>query len=101
MTGERGSPAQRAAGFELGAFTAALLLLSAGLPALAQDAAACSALQAFTLPGTALEITSAARVPAGPGPAGAPGRPGFAGTLPAHCRVDGVLERRTGVGGVE
>ena len=53
------------------------------------------------MPGTALEITGAARVPVGPGPAGTPGRPGFAGTLPAHCRVDGVLERRTGVGGVE
>ncbi len=101
MTGGRASSAQRAARFEVGAFAAALLFSSAGTPALAQDAAACSALQAFTLPGTALEITGAARVPAGPGPAGAPGRPGFAGTLPAHCRVDGVIERRTGVGGVE
>ena len=80
---------------------AALLFFGAGAPAFAQDAAACGALRSFALPGTTLEITSAEHVPAGPGPAGTPGRPGFAGTLPAHCRVDGVIERRTGVGGEE
>ncbi len=79
---------------------AALLSLCIGAPALAQEAA-CSALKSFALPGASLEITSATRVPAGPGPAAAPGRPGFAGEIPAHCRVDGILERRTGVGGVE
>jgi len=34
-------------------------------------------------------------------PAAARGGTGYSGPLPAHCRVDGVLERRKGVGGVE
>jgi feruloyl esterase len=68
----------------------------------AQSADACGALKSFTLPSAALEITSAQHVAAGPVPqTGPPGQPGFAGNLPAHCRVDGILERRTGVNGVE
>jgi len=91
------------AGFKVGALAAALLGALAAAPASAQNAAACAALQSFKLANAALEITSARHVPkgAGPGPAGTPGRPGFEGTLPAHCRVDGVLERRIGINGVE
>ncbi len=56
--------------------------------------------KSIKLPSATLEITSTQHVPAGPGPAGTPGRPGYAGTLPAHCKVEGILERRTGVNGV-
>ncbi len=48
-----------------------------------------------------VEITKAAAVEAGtilPGPF--PGAPAI-GPLPAHCRVDGVINRRKGVGGEE
>ena len=46
-----------------------------------------------------VEITSAADVPAG---ATVPASfPHYSGTLPAHCRVEGVMHRRTGVGGQE
>jgi feruloyl esterase len=48
-----------------------------------------------------VEITKAAAVAAGatiPGPF--PGSPAI-GPLPAHCRVDGVINRRKGVGGEE
>jgi len=80
----------------------AVLAACAGAPAIAQDAGACAAMRAVTIAGAALEITAAERVPAGNAPAGGgPGGPGYSGPLPAHCRVDGVLERRKGVGGVE
>ncbi len=94
------SATQRAARFEAGAVVA-VLLSTVGGPARAQNAAACSALQSFMMPSAALEITNAKHVPAGPANAGTPDRPEFAGTLPSHCRIDGVLERRTGVDGVE
>ncbi len=80
----------------------ALVAGAAASLATAQGADACATLRSFEWQGTALEITSAQHVPAGPAPqAGPPGRPGFGGNLPAHCRVDGILERRTGVNGVE
>jgi feruloyl esterase len=88
---------------KLRAHTAALAVcaaLCAPRAAVALDAAACTALQSFERPGSALEITAATTVPAGPAPAGPPGR-AYSGPLPAHCRVDGILERRTGVDGVE
>ena len=48
-----------------------------------------------------VEITKAASVPAGTTvPPRYPGAPGT-GPLPAHCRVDGIIHRRKGVGGEE
>jgi feruloyl esterase len=95
------SRARRVFGWSLIATSTALLGTVVSSPALAQDAAACAALKSVSLPGAALEISSAAHVAAGPATPGAPGRPGFGGTLPAHCRVDGILERRIGIGGIE
>jgi feruloyl esterase len=84
------------------AATAAFLASLGTQPALAQQSTdACAALRGFAVHGTALEITNAQHVAAGPAPANPNGQPGYAGTLPAHCRVDGIIERRTGVGGVE
>ncbi len=83
------------------AVASAVLALGATGGALAQDTAACTALRGFAAPGVALEITAAERVAAGPPPAGPGGRAAEARTLPAHCRVEGVLERRKGVGDVE
>jgi len=60
-----------------------LLLLPA---AFGQGAGECPEMTKFKIPGLALEITEAEWKPAG-------------AQLPAYCRVDGVLDRRTGVGG--
>jgi len=76
----------------------AALCLGTSVQALAQDLGPCSDLKSTVV--GAIEITSAQIVPAGAGPAGTPGRPGFAGSLPTHCRVEGVIEPRTGVNGV-
>jgi feruloyl esterase len=65
----------------------------------AEPAGACTDLASLKMDG--VEITKAEAVPAGktvPGPY--PGTPAI-GPLPAHCRVDGVINRRKGVGGEE
>ena len=50
------------------------------------------------VPDSRITITSTNTVPAGPGPA-APGQ--AAPMLPEHCLVEGVINQRTGFGGVE
>ena len=84
------------------------LALIAG-PAAAQGAASspvaaaqhCASLAGFTLPGSTLLITKAEPVPpAAPGTVKpSPFGPPLAIGMPAWCRVEGSLERRTGVGG--
>jgi Tannase and feruloyl esterase len=72
---------------------ACLLVVLAQLPALAQSNEKCSGMTQFRSPGLTLEITRAARIPAGQ----AQGARGAAGPmLPAHCRIDGMIDRRTG-----
>jgi hypothetical protein len=52
---------------------------------------ACAALLEFRIPGVALEIRKAEAVPAGPAPA-IPYAPPVDAILPAHCRVEGVID---------
>ena len=74
-----------------------LLLAPAALVAFAQSPDKCSDLAKFQMPGNQIEITRAEMVAAGPAPGG---RGGPAGpVLPARCRVDGILDRRTGADG--
>jgi feruloyl esterase len=76
------------------------LLLITGLAA-AQTYDDCAALRGFALAGVALEITAAMHVAEGPvALPPVPGFPGYSGLLPAHCRVDGVIDRRIGVNDV-
>lgn len=72
-----------------------LLLGSAALPAL--GATPCADLKNFRLDGYAIEIEKVEDLAAGPA-AAAPGGPPAAArvTLPAHCRVDAVIDRRIG-----
>jgi hypothetical protein len=63
-------------------------------------ATACAALSAFRIPGEPIEITKAEWIPAAAAPATPPGR-GYGGPVPAYCKVSGVINRRTGVGGRE
>jgi feruloyl esterase len=78
---------------------AGVLVCSWAGPAAAQPAGdACAALSSLDLPGYALSELKAERVAPGPAPSG-PGAPGPAGTLPAHCRLAAVIDRRTGLDG--
>jgi feruloyl esterase len=76
---------------------ACLLLLGFAVQP-AFSATSCQALKDLKLPGQAVVIDSAREVPAGPVPAPPGGPPASAArpNLPAHCRVDGVIDRRTG-----
>jgi feruloyl esterase len=80
----------------------AVLVVCSVQPAAAQtkrDAAACAALTKLQIPGVALSITKAEWFPEGSSPpAGRGGAPNPM-KLPAYCRVDGVLDRRTGADG--
>ena len=73
--------------------------LCAPLSAQSQSAQNCAALAGLKI--DAVEITKAAVVPTGTTvPPPYPGAPST-GPLPAHCRVDGVINRRKGVDGQE
>ena len=66
----------------------------------AEPADACASLAGLHIDG--VEITKAARIPAGAAiPPPFPGAPRYNGALPAHCRVDGVINRRKGAEGQE
>jgi len=74
-----------------------LAFVSAGC-AWAQSSNSCSALASFKTPN--VEITKATDIAAGttePNPWG----PGHSAPLPAYCRVEGVMNRRTGLDGEE
>lgn len=78
-----------------------LELMLLGATAQAQPrTAACAGMKNFTLPGVTLEITKAEWQPAGTEPPRAnPNAPPSPFKLPAYCRVDGVIDRRTGADG--
>ena len=73
-----------------------LLAASVPMSGLAQPQADCANLAKLRIPGGQLEVTRAEWIPAG-SMEGRGGAPPIA--LPAHCRVEGVLDKRTGVGG--
>ena len=89
--------------FPLTLVTLAFCLVLVPIPASAQttrDAAACSTLTSLKIPGLDLTITKAEWFAAGsPPPRGGPGAPANPIKLPAYCRLDGVIDRRTGADG--
>ena len=73
-----------------------VLLASAAAIGLAQTPNKCGDLAKFQMPGSKIEISRAEMVAAGQ----AMGRGGPAGpVLPAHCRVNGMIDRRVGSDG--
>jgi feruloyl esterase len=74
---------------------AEVLLLAATAQAPSRSTA-CAAMKNFKLPGVTLEITKAEWMPAGSSPPAAGRGPASTLKLPAYCRVDGVIDRRTG-----
>ena len=78
-----------------------LLMAASCAAAMAQSESTVSCANLANLKIEGIEITKAAPVPAGTTvPPMFPGAPSF-GPLPAHCRVDGVINRRKGAGGEE
>jgi hypothetical protein len=64
--------------------------------------AACAALKQLTVPGIALTVTKTEWIAAGltpPAERGSAGAAPSATTLPAYCRLDGVIDRRAGNAG--
>ena len=84
----------------LNACVAAVSMLAAtDLQAASVDVSkACESLTSFKAPGFDMTVTQAVTVSEGPAPA-TPFGPTFPGALPAYCRVDGVIDARTGQDG--
>jgi pimeloyl-ACP methyl ester carboxylesterase len=79
----------------------ALLMAATGAAAMAQSESRVSCANLANLKIEGVEITKAAHILAGTiVPPMYPGAPS-SGPLPAHCRVDGVINRRKGAGGEE
>ena len=74
-----------------------LLFASAGVALFAQAPDQCKDLADFQMPGNRIEITRAEMVAAGQANAGRGGQSGP--VLPVRCRVDGIIDRRTGPDG--
>ncbi len=82
-------------------FSILIFLMVACGVAMAQSESSVSCANLASLKIDGVEITKAAPVPAGTTiPPMYPGAPSL-GPLPAHCRVDGVINRRKGAGGEE
>jgi feruloyl esterase len=84
---------------------ASLIVTTAGVASAqnasnAQAPAACAALTSLQMPGVALTVTKAEFFPAGSAPPTGPNAPPSQVKLPAFCRLDGMIDRRTGTGGV-
>jgi len=78
-----------------------ILMAACCTVAMAQSESTISCTNLTSLKIDGVEITKAAPVPAGTtAPPMFPGTP-TSGPLPAHCRVDGVINRRKGAGGEE
>ena len=82
----------------LPAVLAALALLLAWPAARAAAPGSCAALAGLQIDGVSLEILKAEAVPAGKAPPVLYG-PQIEAKIPAHCRLEGVLERRIGRNG--
>jgi hypothetical protein len=80
--------------------TAALLLFCGTAIAQPAPPAACAALTQLQLPGVALTVTKAEWLPAGTAPPAGRGGAASPTKLPAYCRLDAVIDRRTGAAGV-
>jgi pimeloyl-ACP methyl ester carboxylesterase len=77
-----------------------LAVLLAGGPALGSAAPMrCADLVKLHIPGSTMQVQKAQAVAAGPAARNPNAPPGPALLLPAHCRVEGVIDPRTGVGG--
>ena len=86
----------------LRALVVASILLVAPALASAQTPSpdACAALTTLQLPGVNVIVTKTEWMAAGPLPSGRGGGPPSGVTLPAYCRLDGMIDRRVGAANV-
>src|SRR5205823_458990 len=75
-----------------------LVLCGTGFAQAPDPAGACAALKQLQVPGVNLAVTKTEWIPAGSTPPGR-GAPASAVKLPAYCRIDGMIDRRTGAAG--
>ncbi len=81
------------------AISSILLVMSGSVFAQSPDpAAACAALKQMQVPGVNLAVTKMEWIPAGSTPPGR-GAPASDVKLPAYCRIDGMIDKRTGAAG--
>src|SRR5689334_22399759 len=73
-----------------------IFFLLAAATSFAQTAKQCADLSKFQMPGAVIEITRVELLAAGPGRGG---RGGPGPMLPAHCRLDGIVDKRVGTDG--
>ena len=77
-----------------------VLAVAMQITAFGQTSSKCADMTRFKTAGVTLEITRAEAMPAGRAPGGRGARGGPAGPeLPAHCRIDGMIDKRTGTDG--
>jgi pimeloyl-ACP methyl ester carboxylesterase len=84
------------------ALIACVVASAAASPVSAQttrDAAACAALTKVQIPGVTLAITKAEWFPDGSAPPAGRGGAPVTTKLPAYCRLDGIIDKRTGADG--
>ena len=81
-------------------FVAVTMTAAAAASAQTPTPDACAALMKLQLPGVNMNVSKTEWIPAGPLPAGRAGGPPSIVKLPAYCRLDGMIDRRTGAGGV-
>jgi hypothetical protein len=86
--------------FRVLALAPLLILDLAAQPGGTQAPAACAALKQLQVPGVALTVTKSEWMPEGTAPPAGPGGRASAMKLPAYCRLDGVIDQRTGAAGV-
>jgi len=82
----------------IGAILLAVPLITFSTVTASAAAPNCEALMHLMVPGFAARIKSAVKVPAGPVPV-LPYQSPYPGALPAYCRVEGVIDERTGRNG--
>jgi pimeloyl-ACP methyl ester carboxylesterase len=85
--------------FRLLPASCAMALAMTALPAWGAGPPSCAALKNFQLVGFAIEITKAEDHKAGPAPVAPGAQPAPQQALPAHCRVEGTLDKRIGRNG--
>ena len=81
------------------AFLLALQSGTAGQSAGSTTPAACAALNQLQVPGVRLTVTKSEWIASGTTPPAGRGAAPSATTLPAYCRLDGVIDRRTAAAG--
>jgi feruloyl esterase len=81
-------------------FLSGIIVLTGDAARAQTPSARCASLTSLQLPGVALQVTKAEWIPERAATPAGTGRGAGTTGLPPYCRLDGMIDRRTGVGGV-